>query len=123
MYPLALIQQSFERFNGIISKVDIFHFLISYYAVGRMRWSYLHIKQIQDRSEIHCIKIDLYSSRVTSYVLSNKRVVSNNYLRTKYFISYVLEHYLHSTQCDATINCNIKNNLDREHEVTLSHYK
>ena len=46
MYPLALNQQTFERFNGIISRTYLI-FLISHYAVWRMRWSYLHIKQIQ----------------------------------------------------------------------------
>ena len=54
MYPLALNQQTFERFNGIISRTYLI-FLISHYAVWRMRWSYLHIKQIQisqDWSEI-----------------------------------------------------------------------
>ena len=35
MYLLVLTQQTFERFNGIISK-DIFDFLISYYAVWRI---------------------------------------------------------------------------------------
>ena len=54
VYPLALNQQTFERFNGIIS-IRYTSFPNKRYAVRRMRWSYLHIKQIQisqDWSEI-----------------------------------------------------------------------
>ena len=43
MYPLALNQQTFERFNGIISKIYTWFPNKSLCSVT-LRWSYLHIK-------------------------------------------------------------------------------